>query len=652
MYSVSNDFLTKVASASRRFVARMTATNGYLMDSDGLYLTDADGYYLVNGVVPVSMDISSDKFISFTLSGGANSEQDFSLGSCVAQCLNVVLNGNELITQGAEYLLEIGLVLDDNSIEYVPMGYFIAQKPTTTENKTTATLYDRMIFTDSVAVDVSELSETTTTLAVLQKLSLSVNIPIDTTGLSAISMARPDSTKSWREILSSVAQLYGGFAVADRSGCICIKKYDFDTTVATIGADRYTEFTRADDNYTLLNLYVVTGYDADGAEIYVTSGTGTGGIVFENADMTQALLNSIYSYYSGMSYMPSEISSMLGRPEIDVWDCIAVTDQNGVAYTVPLMARELSFDGGLTDSISAYGKSEAEQLNAYQSVFESLLKQTSGLLNIVAKKINFAVEGQYLSSTFEISDSAITSITDKFIIKGSDGTTTVISGGEIQANTITADELNVSTLSAISANLGTVTAGTIKSTNYVSGTSGMLLDLSTGAWDSPYFKISSTGEITATGGTLGGWTINEDSISTSYQMWGAGSDVTVELNPASIYTVMQVTLNGNTVFHVGPIGDVNCKSLSVSGTMGATSTIYAGGGISTASTLTATGAISTSSTITADGLITCNAGPMVQYQSTHKRYCTGSNSDVVFYWTGSAFQVYVSDSYVGTLTPA
>lgn len=508
MYSVSNDYLAKIASASRQFAARLSATNGFLVDSDDIFLTDADGYYLMNGVVPETQDIGSDVFKRFTLSGGTNSEEDFSLGSCVAQCLTVELSGNTLITQGAEYLLEVGLVLDDNTVEYVPLGLFIAQKPETTEYTTTATLYDRMILTEAIATDVSTLASTTTTLAILNLMSDAINVPVDTTGLASISMARPDNTKSWREILSSIAQLYGGFAVVDRNGNICIKKYNFNTTVATIGADRYTKYTHADAAYTLLNLYVTTGYDADGAEVSLTSGTGEGGIFFENPYMTQTLLDSIYSYYSAMSYMPGDIESMLGRPEIDVWDCISVTDQNDNTYVTPLMSRELSFDGGLTDSISAYGKSEAEQVNAYQSLFSNLLKQTNGLLNVVAKKINFAVEGQYLSSSFEISDSAITSITDKFVIKGSDGTTTVISGGEIQANSITADELNVSTLSAISANLGTVTAGIIKSTNYVSGTSGMQLDLSTGEWDSPNFKIYSTGAVRATDIDLYGDTFN------------------------------------------------------------------------------------------------------------------------------------------------
>lgn len=88
-----------------------------------------------------------------------------------------------------------------------------------------------------------------------------------------------------------------------------------------------------------------------------------------------------------------------------------------------------------------------------------------------------------------------------------------ITANQIAANSITAAELSVSTLSAISANLGTVTAGVLKSSNYVANSTGMMLNLATGTWDSKYFKISSTGDITSTSGIIGGWYINSTGLS-------------------------------------------------------------------------------------------------------------------------------------------
>lgn len=58
-----------------------------------------------------------------------------------------------------------------------------------------------------------------------------------------------------------------------------------------------------------------------------------------------------------------------------------------------------------------------------------------------------------------------------------------------------------------------IVGGVIKSGNYdVANGTGMKLALATGEWDSKYFKVSSTGTITATGGTIGGFTISNNSL--------------------------------------------------------------------------------------------------------------------------------------------
>ena len=55
-----------------------------------------------------------------------------------------------------------------------------------------------------------------------------------------------------------------------------------------------------------------------------------------------------------------------------------------------------------------------------------------------------------------------------------------------------------------------IVGGVIKSSNYIANSTGMKLSLATGEWDSKYFKVSNTGTITATGGTIGGFTISNN----------------------------------------------------------------------------------------------------------------------------------------------
>lgn len=92
-------------------------------------------------------------------------------------------------------------------------------------------------------------------------------------------------------------------------------------------------------------------------------------------------------------------------------------------------------------------------------------------------------------------------------IDGSAITENTITANHLVAKSVTANKLDVETLSSISANLGTVTAGVIQSENYVKDTSGMKLTLADGVWDSKNFKVDSEGNITSTGGTIGGFKI-------------------------------------------------------------------------------------------------------------------------------------------------
>ncbi len=98
-------------------------------------------------------------------------------------------------------------------------------------------------------------------------------------------------------------------------------------------------------------------------------------------------------------------------------------------------------------------------------------------------------------------------------IEKEDGTTSQATG-TIQMNGLVSFT-NLSTSGQTTINGGNITTGTIKSSNYVSGTSGTSINLSNGAIDSKNFKVSSSGNITATGGTIGGWTIQSGHLGTA-----------------------------------------------------------------------------------------------------------------------------------------
>lgn len=157
-----------------------------------------------------------------------------------------------------------------------------------------------------------------------------------------------------------------------------------------------------------------------------------------------------------------------------------------------------------------------------------------------------------------------------------------ITANEIAASTITAGKLSVSQLSAIAADMGSLTTGTIGldsgtsyiksgATAYNSGT-GFWLERNGGTprffignsagnkltWDGSSLAI--TGSITATTGTIGGWTINSTSIYTGTEdhtgyttnagditIYSNGADASIHAKNFYIDTSGNIAAQGGTI---------------------------------------------------------------------------------------------------------
>ena len=120
-----------------------------------------------------------------------------------------------------------------------------------------------------------------------------------------------------------------------------------------------------------------------------------------------------------------------------------------------------------------------------------------------AQGFSWLVERGDQTSSYEITADGIQAITDKFIIKDNNGSTTIISGGQIHSNSITTAML---------------ATDAIKSTNYTKpaintsaySTTGSYFNLATGNIETPNFAVDNTngkayinGEVIATSGSIG-----------------------------------------------------------------------------------------------------------------------------------------------------
>ncbi len=165
-------------------------------------------------------------------------------------------------------------------------------------------------------------------------------------------------------------------------------------------------------------------------------------------------------------------------------------------------------------SLSSKQSSLEQTVDGFKATVESTYATNDSVIQKVsvveqkADKISWIVKSGTSASSMELTSEALQIVADHISLNAD----VKVNGSMVVDNSITAEKLSVISLSAISTNIGTVKAGTIQSTNYVANNIGMKLSLTTGVWDSKYFKISSTGTITATGGTIGGFTISNDSL--------------------------------------------------------------------------------------------------------------------------------------------
>lgn len=295
--------------------------------------------------------ITTVRSIKFT--GGSEGDDDFSLGSTMSQYIEVTIPGKELVVEGTEMLLQIGMDVNGKT-EYIPMGYFTAGKPKKADDQITFTAYDRMMNTERT---FSMNGTTTNTVAVLKQIADITGVPVVTSGLTAISIKVPKGY-SCREVLSYVAQLHGAFAVCNRRGQIELHTYvDSDYKVKT---SRYWgKFEHNDYAFDVSKFVCFTGQNKNGKSISIFSGSGARSVSFSNPFMTQTVLNNILASFKNFSYMPGTLK-MLGDPRLDPWDILTVADLSGNTYKVPIMKLDWEYDGGLTYSVEAVGLSEEE----------------------------------------------------------------------------------------------------------------------------------------------------------------------------------------------------------------------------------------------------------------------------------------------------
>ena len=300
-------------------------------------------------------------FLSLKLNYCSNNGDALTIGSTISQYAEIEIEKPTISLEKKEFRLEIGLLLEDGTYEYVPMGMFTADKVQKKKFSVSFQAFDRMM---KLSVGyVPTVVDSTNTIDVLNDISKQTGVPIKTTGLDPISMKKPVGM-TCREVLMYISQMYASFAIVNRIGTIEIVFYKASgyTLTAELGINNLVKA----DSYTVERIVCATGQDAEGKTISISAGTGSNTISISNQFMTQTILNNVFASLNGFKYDAVDCPVILGDPRLDPCDIITVTDIEGVSYKVPLMNITYTYDGGLSCIIKSTVASTTETDNDFK----------------------------------------------------------------------------------------------------------------------------------------------------------------------------------------------------------------------------------------------------------------------------------------------
>lgn len=326
---------------------------------------------------------------SIKWSGGGNAGDSLTIGSTVSATVDVEMKAPDFLLENREIEVYIGLILDDTP-EYIPMGKFVVEKPEKSAGNISYTAHDRMISSCEKAY-FSDLAYPSNTLSMLGEISSKTGIPVDVSGLSAITVSEKPEGYTCREMIGYIAGLYGCFACIDRNGRLVFRWY---AEAGTVDFDRADEPEVAEYDFAVQTLTC-----AIDKETSYSAGSGTTGIQLSNPLMTQADVTRVFGILEGFSYRPGTVSLRLGDIRVDPWDMMKVT-RDGETYFVPCMELMHEYDGGVTTTITAAGKSETEAEYDYKGPTTQAIDRVYTELLLVRDMIADSITVDYLEAHY------------------------------------------------------------------------------------------------------------------------------------------------------------------------------------------------------------------------------------------------------------
>ena len=363
------------------------------------------------------------------------------IGTAVAKKITVeMFNNGQYELENKKISVKTGIEID-GKIEYIPMGTFIIEKPTTEEvsTKTQFVGYDYMIKFNATYVD--RVTYPIKTVELLKDLCNQVGVECgitEFTNSNYMILGNPfTNNEDSKTVLSNIAQLAGGFAYIGRNNKLYIKTLettdkllrvkdihfmsvaDFNNTIVNttvsssdiadekIDGNNYFEFSKNNKfgkvNSLILRLSQVEGentviQDEDSIKKDgLTEITIADNYFLTSNEEREKVIDALWNKLKGLEYLPFEIKDY-GFPYLDLGDMICIKDTEDNEYISYVFDYTFNYNGIYS------GNLKAKALTKTQTAFKNTNNIKTKFRNVEYKvdKINGTISS-IVSTQEEIS---------------------------------------------------------------------------------------------------------------------------------------------------------------------------------------------------------------------------------------------------------
>ncbi len=350
--NVSEDFKAVISSHSRTFRAKLVFDDFQI--TDGIY--------------------------SIKLNGGSVTSDELTIGSALAATAQIELEKQSVSLKNKSFELWLGLKLNDDSIEYIPMGVYHIRNAATRDRITKLEVADSMYLADK-EYKTSTIFPTTADV-VVGEICRALKVSHSIEGLENIVIPTAPTASAMREILGLIAALQGKNAMFDRTGKLVFKWYE--NSDWTTNTDYIDEPDIEEDDFTVEYLRCVI---TDKITSVAGDENSVNGISISDKWATTELVQSIYQQIGGFSYRPCKVDMILGDPRIDPWDIIHINTGDEQIDTIG-MNLDFDFDGGLSCTLTAPGPDTDKEYLTPKQIAEKKTAETNRNNTLVVTSTN------------------------------------------------------------------------------------------------------------------------------------------------------------------------------------------------------------------------------------------------------------------------